>query len=154
MPLPPRLFHGDVELGKRDDDHKPGSKTPLGMAWKHRNTPHVRNRAVKKVIIGLLVGIGLYYFYKNMPTDLSNPRPRPRYDRPGESPAQAAAKASLPQLNPTRQSSSNEIESEELTGHNFNGPIKFYQLASTLQAMSTAVKGYDPINNNVVCFYT
>ncbi|PQE26271.1 glycosyltransferase 2 protein [Rutstroemia sp. NJR-2017a BBW] len=149
MPLPPRLFPGDVELGKRDDDHKPGSKTSLGMAWKHRNTPHVRNRLVKRVIIGLLVGIGVYYFYKNMPTDLSNPRPRPRFDRPGETPAHAPAKAALPKGNPIRQPTSNEIESEDLTGHNFNGPINFYQLASTLHAMSTAVKGYEPINNNV-----
>lgn len=152
MPLPPRLFHGDVELGKRDDDHQPGSKMPLGLAWKHRR-PHVQRRSIKKIIIGLLVGIGLYYFYKNMPTDLQNPRQRPHY---GGVPAQAGSKgtsgskASSPQLNPNRVSKTNDDESDEVVGHDFNGPIRFYQLAGTLHAMSK-VKGSDPLNNNVVC---
>ncbi|TGO20596.1 hypothetical protein BPAE_0283g00080 [Botrytis paeoniae] len=147
MPLPPRLFHGDVELGKRDDDHRPGSKTPLGMAWQHRR-PHVQRRSMKKIIIGLLVGIGLYYFYKNMPTDLQNPRQRPHYTQNGGVPAQAGSRAPSPQLNSNQASKLDDDESTEI-GHNFNGPIKFYQLATTLNAMSK-VKGSDPVNNNVL----
>ncbi|ESZ95375.1 hypothetical protein SBOR_4231 [Sclerotinia borealis F-4128] len=154
MPLPPRLFNGDVELGKRDDDHKPGSKTPLGLAWKHRR-PHVQRRSIKKIIFGLLVGIGLYYFYKYMPTDLQNPRQRPHYTQFGGVPAQAGlkgtggSKAPSPQLNPKQVSKSTDDESTELSGHTYNGPIRFYQLATTLHAMSK-VKGSDLLNNNVL----
>ncbi|KAI9649532.1 hypothetical protein NHQ30_002112 [Ciborinia camelliae] len=154
MPPPPRLFHGDVELGKRDDDHKPGSNTPLGLAWKHRR-PHVQRRSIKKIIIGLLVGIGLYYFYKNMPTDLQNPRQRPNYIQSEGALAQAGSKgtsgskAQSSHLNSNQVSKTNDDESTKIPG-DFNGPIKFYQLASTLHAMSK-VRGSDPINNNVVC---
>lgn len=148
MPLPPRLFHGDVELGKRDDDHKPGSNVPLGLAWKHRK-PHVQRRSIKKIILCLLVGIGIYYFYKNMPTDLQNPRQRPHYTQTGAAPAKAGPKAPSSQPNPNYVSKTKDGESAEITGHDYNGPIRFYQLATTLHAMSR-VKGSDPVNNNVL----
>ncbi|QSZ34348.1 hypothetical protein DSL72_005939 [Monilinia vaccinii-corymbosi] len=140
MPLPPLLFHGDVELGKRDDDHKPGSRMSVGLAWKYRR-PH---RSIKKIIIGLLVGIAIYYFYKNMPTDLQNPRQRPHYTQYGE----VSAKAPSSLLNTNRASKTADDGSTEVSVHNFNGPIMFYQLAQTLHAMS-GVKGSDPLNNNV-----
>ncbi|KAG4030578.1 hypothetical protein MFRU_011g00370 [Monilinia fructicola] len=154
MPLPPGLFHSDVELGKRDDDHKPGSKLPLAFSWKHRR-PHVQRRSIKKIIIGLLVGIGLYYFYKNMPTDLQNPRQRPHYTQSGGVPARAGSKgvggltASSSLLNPKYTSKTSDEESTEVSGHDFNGPIRFYKLAQTLHATSK-VKGSDPVNNNVL----
>lgn len=155
MPLPPKLFQGDMELGKRDDDHKPGQRTPIGLAWKHRR-PHVQRRSIKKIMLGLLVGIGLYYFYKNMPTDLKNPRQRPHYTQSGGAPARAGwkgtdgLKASSSQLNPNEDSKSAGDELTDVPEHDFNGPIGFHRLASTLYGMAK-VKGSDLVNKNVVC---
>src|SRR3954447_23475400 len=86
MPLPPRLFPGDEELGKRDDDHKPGKKSNLGIPWQHRRLsqgPH--RRTLKRAALGFIALVALYYFFKNMPTDLENPSHRPQYNHPPES---------------------------------------------------------------------
>ena len=150
MPLPPRLFPGDEELGKRDDDHKPGKKSPLGMAWQHRRIPHgPHRRNVKRVALGVVLLIGLYYFFKNMPTDLENPRSRPHYDHnPARSDPGAGSRPAPPaQQGPIQKARVEEMA--EASQHYFNGPIKFYQLASTLRAVSNT-RGSEPVNRNVV----
>jgi hypothetical protein len=150
MALPPRLFPGDEELGKRDDDHKPGMKSPLGIAWQHRRIPHgPHRRNMKRVALGLIVLILLYYFFKNMPTDLENPRPRPHYDHNTPEPGPAAGSNAPPASQGSIQKPGLE-ETTETSQHYFNGPIKFYQLASTLHAVSKT-KGSELVNQNVVC---
>lgn len=150
MPLPPRLFPGDEELGKRDDDHKPGTKSPLGIAWQHRRIPHgPHRRNLKRVALGLVALICLYFFFKNMPTDLENPRPRPHYDHNGPESGSAAGRPP-PATQGSMQKPGLE-ESADTSLHHFNGPIKFYQLASTLHAVSKT-KGSELVNRNVVCF--
>lgn len=145
MPMPPRLFPGDVELGKRDDDHKPGSKSGLGIAWQHRRMPHrPHRRTMKRIALGIFALVGLYYFFKNMPTDLENPRPRPSYG-----PAKTNTPSSNPPNNPGSVPKSGLKDTAEVPQHDFNGPIKFYHLASTLHAVSRT-RGSDLINNNVV----
>src|SRR5271170_4421934 len=79
MPHPPRLFPGDVELGKRDDDHKPGSKSLLAAAWSHHRI--FLRRSYRKIVVGLVLLVGIYYFFKNMPTDLGPRTSRQNYDR-------------------------------------------------------------------------
>jgi hypothetical protein len=151
MPLPPRLFPGDEELGKRDDDHKPGKKSPLGIAWQHRRIPHgPHRRNMKRVALGLVVLIGLYYFFKNMPTDLENPRPRPHYDHNPAKFGPEAGSRSPPSANQGSVQDARVEETAEASQHYFNGPIKFYQLASTLRAVSKT-RGSEPVNRNVVC---
>jgi hypothetical protein len=156
MPRPPRLFAGDEELGKKNDDHKPGMglgrgvKSPLGIAWQQRRLPHGQRRNMKRVALGLVVLIGLFYFFKNMPTDLENPRPRPHYDHGPEQsgPVQGSNPRSA------NQGSVQKPGHEgvgEVSQHYFNGPIKFYQLASTLHAVSKT-RGAEFVNRNVVCF--
>jgi hypothetical protein len=146
MPLP-RLFPGDEELGKKDDDHKRGSKTPIGLVWHHRRIPHgPHRRTLKRLALGILAFIVLYYFFKNMPTDLENPRQRPNYGFP------SGPNAPPPKSSPVRQDSGAKTSYEgtaESVAHDFNGPIKFYHLASTLHAVSKT-RGSDPINHNVV----
>jgi len=147
MPLPPRIFPGDVELGKRDDDHRPGSKSGvgLGIAWQHRQMPHrPHRRTLKKIALGVLALIGLYYFFKNMPTDLESPRQRPSYGPPSSPNPRPLypPKDNAPKAGPK--------ESTEVPLHDFNGPIKFYHLASSLHAVSRT-RGSELNNNNVVC---
>lgn len=147
MPLPARLFPGDEELGKRDDDHIPGKRVPLGVTWQQRRIaygPH--QRTIKKVALGMLALIALYYFFKNMPTDLENPRTRPNYDHTPQNQAQGT-RPSPPSDQGSNPKNANREQTESL--HYFNGPIKFYQLAQSLHAVSRT-KGSDLINRNVV----
>lgn len=140
-----RLFPGDVELGKRDDDHKPGSKTPLGIAWEHRRLPHgPHRRSLKRIGLGLLGLIAVYYFFKNMPTDLENPRTRPSYGHHVGGNAPVANSPS--QYTPSNPAAG---KAEEVR-HDFNGPIKFYHLAATLHTVSKTGGG-ELINKNIVC---
>ena len=150
MPLPPRLFSGDEELGKRDDDHKPGAKSPIGIAWRHRRIPHgPHRRNVKRVAIGLVALICLYCFFRNMPTGTANPRPRLRYEHSPKSGDETESN-SRPNAHGTTQNSGHE-EAAEISQYYFNGPIKFYQLAATLHAVSKT-KGSQAADRNVVYF--
>jgi len=139
---PPRLYVGDEELGKKDDDHKPGSKSPMGFLWQQRR-PHVRNRSIKRVVLAIITLVAFYLFFKNMPTDLRNPRQRPHYDRPG-----TVSKPS-PDRNAVLPGSPSAEESSQ---HYLNGPIKFYELAESLHAVGPT-RGSELINRNVVCLF-
>jgi len=147
--MPPRLFAGDDGLGKKDDDHRPGKASimsPMGMDWQQRRLPR---RNLKRVALGFVILVGLYYFFKNMPTDLpSQPRPQwthsSDYQGPPPGSRPPAAEGSLQKPAP-------EAKLERKPEHNFNGPIKFYQLASTLHAVSKT-GGAEEFNRNVVCF--
>src|ERR1700694_4836356 len=144
MPHPPRLFQGDVELGKRDDDHKPGSKRPLMATWSHHRV--FLRRSYRRIVLGLVLVVALYYFFKNMPTDLGPPTPRPKYDHTSE--AQRPNRWSNSQTakhkdeGGSRESGIAEPDNNEHeTKHWFNGPIKFYELADTLSAIARNTKG-------------
>lgn len=144
MPHPPRLFPSDVELGKRDDDHKPGSKSSLAAAWS-RHRIFLR-RSYKKMGIGLVLLFGLYYFFKNMSTDLDPRTSRPNYDHTSGVERQdrwSNLQTAKPNdANGNIQSGAgdrNEAGAE--SKHWFNGPIKFYKLAASLGAISQTTRG-------------
>jgi hypothetical protein len=151
MPLAPRLFPGDEELGKRDDDHKPGMRSPLDRVWQQRRLrqgPH--RRTMRRVALGMLALIGLYYFFKNMPIDLENPRPRPNYDHSEGPGAPISGSRAPPPGNQGSIPKAGDTEGTVKSQHYFNGPIKFYQLAVSLHTVSRT-KGSESINQNVVC---
>lgn len=137
MPLTTRRFTGDEELGKKDDDHRPtqwGARSSAGKAWKGP-----RRRRIIFGIIGIYL---VYLFFKNMPTDLPKvANPRLPY-APGGSQTQAQSRAQSNSLSSGAQSSIRRTpptgppphpEKTEEEKHFFNGPIKFYLLAETLQ---------------------
>jgi hypothetical protein len=150
MPLPPRLFPGDEELGKRDDDHRPGTKRPLGMAWQQRQVLYgLHRRTIRRIALAIVALLALYFFFRNMPTDLQNPRPRPHYDHSASHrPPMSGSKAS-PSVNQDSMPSNGRKGHTEQSPHNFNGPIKFYELATTLRA-AKRYRGSDVVNRNVV----
>lgn len=151
MPLPPRLFPGDEELGKRDDDHRPGKRGPVSATWQQRRISHgPHRRTIKRVALGIVALIALYYFFKNMPTDLENPRARPTYNHDPQKPPQGSETKSPPASNQGTIPKTNEPKTSEGL-HYFNGPIKFYKLASTLHAMART-HGSELINHNVVSY--
>jgi hypothetical protein len=138
--MPPRLFPGDEELGKKDDDHKPGSRTPLTPLWPHHRT--AARRSLKRLALGVLAIVALYYFFKNMPTDVQQRSRRPLYIHP-EAGEQTAPHAKPPPSSQgptttagTKAEAISKGEDNELR-HDFNGPIKFYKLAETLQPLSS-----------------
>ncbi|KAL2070446.1 hypothetical protein VTL71DRAFT_13472 [Oculimacula yallundae] len=148
MPITPRRFPGDVELGKRDDDHRPGSKSGmgLGIGWQQRQRPHgPHRRSWKRIALGILALVGFYYFFKNMPTDLENPRKRPSYGPP---PTPKPRPPSPPKQQNTAPKPGQK-DTVEAVQHDFNGPIKFYELASTLHDASRT-SGSQLINHNVL----
>lgn len=150
MPPPPRLFPGDEELGKRDDDHRPRGKTSLGIARRMHQVlyaPH--RRTVRRVALAIIAVAALYYFFRNMPTDLQNPRPRPHYDRSGiQSPTTSGPKVARPVNQGSTPSSERESPTEQ-EQHYFNGPIKFYELLASLQLASRR-PGPEMSSTNVV----
>lgn len=143
MPHPPRLFPRDVELGKRDDDHKPGSKRPLAATW-FRHRIFLR-RSYKRIVWGLALLFGLYCFFKYMPTDLEPRTHRPNYDytsAAGENnrwPISQTGKHEASENTPSGRTDLDEAAAK--TKHWFNGPIKFYDLASSLGAIAKNTRG-------------
>ena len=144
MPHPPRLFPGDVELGKRDDDHKPGSRRPLAASWLHHRI--FLRRSYKRIIWGLVLLVGIYYFFTNMTTDLGHQTSLSDYNH--TSAARGGNRWSNSQNGKPNEASGSTSsgatdvdEAAAKTKHWFDGPIKFYDLASSLSAIEKNTKG-------------
>jgi hypothetical protein len=146
MPHPPRLFPGNEELGKRDDDHKRRSKRSLAVSWFHHRI--FLRRSYKRIFWGLVVLVGLYFFLKYMPTDLEPRANRPNYghtsaagenNRWSNSETGKHKEASEGEGTPSATEVPDEADAE--TEHWFNGPIKYYDLASSLNAIAKNTKG-------------
>ncbi|KAK2746355.1 hypothetical protein FQN57_003237 [Myotisia sp. PD_48] len=128
-----RLFLGDEELGKKDDDHDPtNSRFVLPSIYlPSRLVP--RRRRILPIIAGLIL---LYILFKHAPrgrTDISDTPILPEthftlYDEPTGAPP-------LP-----------EGDERPHSQHYYDGPVKFYQLAKSiysLDSMRTYDRGYD-----------
>ncbi|KFY22900.1 hypothetical protein V493_06255 [Pseudogymnoascus sp. VKM F-4281 (FW-2241)] len=135
-----RLFPGDEELGKRDDDHKLRTK-PIA-AWHYRRWLLRRN--MKRIGLTLLALIALYYFVKNMPTDLKQPSVRPHYDH---SPSRGGEMSRPPPPAPGKAHAAADKPGEEK--YWYSGPIKFFELAVSLYEIPSA-RGRTDANKNIV----
>ncbi|KAF2121066.1 hypothetical protein BDV96DRAFT_563518 [Lophiotrema nucula] len=145
------ILPGDEELGKKDDDHKPGEKPALIATWTHLRTPlRWRRRRILLVVVGLYL---VYVFFHNIP-DLGEYNGRRvagvgRFGRP---------------IVPMTDEEHNAAYNEEPTGppkgfakvrdgeappHTYGGQIRFYRLASSLHAASNT-GGYRMVNRNVL----
>ena len=141
MPSLGRMFAGDEELGKKDDDHRPGRDGLLPSAWPARKaTPRARGRSV---LYGLLACIIIYLFIHNIPTDLGPITQRPDYRVPTRGGLRPATLE-----DPTPKSPKPEIQSPA-DKHYYDGPIKFYKLATSLHAVARLI-GHSGVNKNVL----
>ena len=156
MARQPRIFVGDEELGKRDDDHKPGSKRHLAVEWPEWLSRRlITRRNLKRILLGVALVVGLYYFFKNMPTDLGPRTPRPNYGIPRAGGRNRSS--SMKPVKGTNTPASDKIQTEpaESNGaeteekHWYNGPIKFYKLAESLHAIPS-MTGQADVNRNVL----
>lgn len=145
-------FLGNEDLGKKNDDHKPTKVSSIRPPWSGATRPSPR-KTLKRLAIVLALGIFVYLFVKNLPTDVPiRDRRRPVYE-PQPVPDQLPPPGPMPKLKPDRRPiGPPETPSSEpsLTSvKNYNGPIKFLKLASTLRAISTT-GGSSHSNRNVL----
>ena len=136
-----RIFTGDEELGKKDDDHRPKPKTPSPpSSWSPRKTsPAFRKRRFFYTICALLF---LYLFIKNIPDDLGpSQQVNPRIN---QGPRLPEGRTEPPVRKPKRPTPPSEAEE-----HYHDGPIQFYKLASSLHA-AARLGGQHEVNKNVL----
>ena len=150
MPLPGRIFANDEERGKKDDEYRPsssGSSSTSNLSWT-KISPRMRRRRVVAVLLGC---IALYFFIKNIPSDLGPVMNRPDIRTPGR----AVSGMPLPDLSalsggqtPVHDSQAPETKAGAHV-HSYNGPITFFKLAASIQSTSHTM-GYNNWNKNVM----
>ena len=143
MPLPGRIFAGDEELGKKDDDHRRRNRSavPSMWSWMNGSIPRMRRH---RLGLGVVVIIGLYIFFSNIPSRTSPITDQIRaggFLQNGEAPRiyDEAPSGKPPQTE-------DEIEKGK---HYYNGPVRFYYLATSLHAIARTM-GYRDVNKNVL----
>ena len=141
MPSLGRIFAGDEELGKKDDDHRPAKDGVLPSTWPVRKaTPRARGRSVLYGLLGCLI---LYLFVHNIPTDLKPVTQRPNYRAPTRGSLQSA-RPEEPTAKPPKPEKLPPTEK-----YYYDGPIKFYKLATSLHGVARLI-GHAGVNNNVL----
>lgn len=139
----------DPELGshKKDDDlyAKGGKKRTSSLWWK--SAPRVAPRkTLKRVGVLMLIAAIVYLFIHYIPTDVGPRRSaRPSYPI-AKAPPEAAPK---PQV-PSKTETVDENEAEDgPPSRDYDGPVRFMELAETLHAIS-GTHGGSALNKNVL----
>lgn len=141
MALLDRIFAGDEELGKKDDDHRPGKGAVLPSSWSLLHTiPPVTRR---RYFYGIAAILFIFLFIKNIPTDLGSNSQRGDARVPRKN-AFTTSRPTPPTGEPPRPK-----ESSESQKYYYDGPIKFYKLAVSLHGVAE-LAGYDGANKNVL----
>lgn len=137
MPLP--MFRYDEELGKKDDEYKPGTRSKV---WRQRRLSHIPpRRSIKRIALAVLAVIVLCYIFNKI-----------LREEEGDDEMPHSTKELLKPKSPSSQTTSTQPASPSATGpmeRDFNGPIKFFDLASTLHAAGR-MSGSSPYNQNVL----
>lgn len=150
-------FGGHDYLGKRDDDlgRRSGSQS-----WSWATILRMRRR---RLAMGVLGAFLIWLFIHNIPTDLGSVdqrmghslRPGHRVDgvdfgyRPPARPApQAAARPNPASKEPTGPPPKSQAIAQQ-QDHYYAGPVKFYRLAKTIQAIARTM-GHRKDNRNVL----
>ncbi|KAI3400594.1 hypothetical protein diail_2797 [Diaporthe ilicicola] len=134
----------DPELGvhKKDDDLyvKGGHKRASSLGWK--SAPRIAPRkTLKRLGLLVLIATAAYLFIHNIPTDVGPRRSgRPTYPTT-KAPPGVGPKPQVPV-------EKNEKEAGP-PSRDYNGPVRFLELAETLHAIS-GTHGGDQINKNVL----
>ena len=145
MPLPGRIFAGDEELGKKDDDHKSrdgGASSLSWLAWR----PPIRMRR-RRILIAIVASLAIYLFVRYGPADLGSfsKRTEPRLTSAPLRGGPPFPKPTPPGGRPPRD----DAQQIELEKHYFNVPIRFYNLATSLYLIADTW-GHRLENKNVL----
>lgn len=163
------LFLGDVEMGKKDDDHNRGGASSgsglrtgwaaLTSAWASARV-HPRKFA-KRLVIAITVGFFIYIFIKNIPKNPVRDHRRPVYHNQGE--LQAGRAAAGQGLQPVRQQPPQPPKkappppdaapaapaAAAAAAETYDGPLRFVSLGESLRGIS-ATRGSFLVNKNVL----
>ncbi|KAK3688525.1 hypothetical protein B0T22DRAFT_459652 [Podospora appendiculata] len=156
------LFLSNEELGKKNDDHKPTAIPPIrAPQWNASARVLPRKLVFKRVAIALALGVFVFFFVKNIPTDYPiRDHRRPVYDtggpggrpRPGglgipKSMPQFRPNPKIPPLRPKIPDPAFGPRSAPDGG--YDGPLTFPHLAVSLQAIYETRGTWD-VNKNVL----
>ncbi|KAI0844486.1 hypothetical protein F5Y00DRAFT_197876 [Daldinia vernicosa] len=142
------FFLSEEELGKKDDDHKP-FKNGTGLRqpnWHPARVPP--RRSLKRIAIALVVAVIIYLFIKNIP-DLG---PNAQMRRPSYTYLDDPDAATLKRPSYERSKSpptKPHTRPPNTPERNFNGPVKFLELAQTLHAIG-GTRGTMAMNRNIL----
>ena len=140
MPTHSRVYSKDEELGKRDDDFKPkhAPSRTLGISapWRWRK---------RRVLAVMVVIVFVYLLVRYTPADLrsldAGGSPRPGYV------AHGPQELKEPRGAPPRTNL--ERGDDRQAKHYYDGPIRFYRLATSLHGIART-SGSRPANRNVL----
>ncbi|KAI9752326.1 MAG: hypothetical protein M4579_005669 [Chaenotheca gracillima] len=135
---PPRFFPRDEELGKRNDDHRPGDSSALLPGWSlpWRSAFRVRRRRGLIIFCAVVV---LYLFVKGITFSPNG----------GSSDGSGLPPPPIPVGPPPRESKAPEVQDAAEDEHYYSGPIKFFKLPLSLRSVASTM-GYRPVNRNVM----
>lgn len=133
------LFRNDEELGKKDDEYKPGSR----RMWQQRRLSQLPpRRSLRRISLTILAVISVFYLFRHTLRKGEHGDQRLQSAGAGMLSSKVSSSQSTT-TNPSRPVTTGQIE------RNFNGPIRFYNLASSLH-VAGKLMGSNPYNQNVV----
>lgn len=143
------LFLSDEEMGKKDDDHKSTKKGLRSGSWQAARVPP--RKTFKRLGLLLLALSVIYLFIKNMPTDLGPARiGRPVYLSPEDGELVIKPPPKRPQKQtPPAGPKQEQPPSDPTSARDYNGPVKFVNLAGSLHAIQNT-RGGAPVNKNIL----
>lgn len=161
------LFLSDEELVKKDDDHKPTGAPVMRSPWAAARVPP--RKALKRLAVALAVGILVYLFIVNIPTDVPiRDRRRPDYTgghspkhMPNGSPPPRdmpkpkggplrAPNWSKPKFDKAKDRAKDKGEEKvSVPASDYDGPVQFKKLAASLHAISETRGDYTD-NKNIL----
>ncbi|KAK5660300.1 hypothetical protein OQA88_12840 [Cercophora sp. LCS_1] len=160
------LFLSDEELVKKDDDHKPTGAPVIRSPWTVAARVPPR-KALKRLAVALVVGVLIYLFIVNIPTDVpirdrrrpdyaggSLPKHRSNGPPPLPKPKGGPLRApnwSKPKVDKEKDRAKHKSEEKPLApaASGYDGPIQFLKLAASLHAISETRGDYAE-NKNIL----
>ncbi|KAI1168314.1 hypothetical protein F5B18DRAFT_658626 [Nemania serpens] len=147
------FFMSDEELGKKDDDHKPVKSVGQGRpsSWQPARVPP--RRSLKRLGLVFVVAVLVYLFVRNIPVLGPDDRMRrPIYTSSQSGPPSRLYpprhRDAMHPPDPAAQAQTQTVP-VKTAGRTFNGPIKFNNLGSSLQAIANT-RGGQANNRNVL----
>ncbi|KAL2153283.1 hypothetical protein VTH82DRAFT_4438 [Thermothelomyces myriococcoides] len=144
-------FLGNEELSKKDDDHKPTKLPSARPRWSAAPRPP-RSKMVKRLAIAIALGLFVYLFISNLPTDVPiRDRRHPVYRPPSDSGSPGAPKSKSGWMphRPSFLTPGSSGEDSAPSSSAYNGPLLFEKLLPSLQAIH-GTGGSSAVNKNIL----
>ncbi|GKT85685.1 glycosyltransferase 2 [Colletotrichum tofieldiae] len=146
------VFLSDEEMGKKDDDHHRagGSAIKNPILLRNRNPqwqPAAKmpsRRLFRRVAYLFLIACALWYLLSDLSFGFGERPPSYIYPYPDD-----PRESRDPTLRKTGRLPKGQPPPQGTEHHDYNGPVKFHRLASSLHAIA-ATKGSQPVNQNVL----